>query len=339
MGRPAARCSRAMACGPSAATRRTSWSSQQRGRGASRAPRCCTPGERVVELGPGPRHADGGAAARGRERARRSSAIRTCCACCKRSSAHASSSCAASDAAQRRLRRARGASSARALCVAGNLPYAVTGAILRNLMQQRARARARGRDGAARGARSLDGRAGHRRVRRADGVHAARAFEIETRVAACRRARSIRRPRCTARWCSSCPRATPLAEETAAFQRVVRASFQGRRKTLRNAIWRRVRRARPPSARWRGPGIDAVRRGETLSVAEFAALAAAARTRERRLSAASREPQRGTAGRAPRGRRSSHWRGRRSRRAAGTASRRAARARGASPTRPRRCSR
>jgi 16S rRNA (adenine1518-N6/adenine1519-N6)-dimethyltransferase len=65
----------------------------------------------------------------------------------------------------------------------------------------------------------------------------------------------------------------PLAEETPTFQEIVRAAFQMRRKTLRNALRSmgdpdRVARAADDA------GIDLGRRGETLSVGDFARLAA-----------------------------------------------------------------
>ena len=68
------------------------------------------------------------------------------------------------------------------------------------------------------------------------------------------------------------PRETPLAEETESFQAVVRAAFQMRRKTLRNAL-RALGDADRASAALSGAGIDPGRRGETLSIEEFARLA------------------------------------------------------------------
>lgn len=72
------------------------------------------------------------------------------------------------------------------------------------------------------------------------------------------------------------PRPTPRARETPAFRTVVRAAFGQRRKTLRNAL--------VGGAGWTGGEVDAAlaaagieprRRGETLTVEELAALAAA----------------------------------------------------------------
>jgi 16S rRNA (adenine1518-N6/adenine1519-N6)-dimethyltransferase len=62
--------------------------------------------------------------------------------------------------------------------------------------------------------------------------------------------------------------------ETDAFRQVVRAAFQGRRKTLRNALATVGGRERAELALARA-GIAPELRGETLSVAEFGRLAAA----------------------------------------------------------------
>ena len=67
------------------------------------------------------------------------------------------------------------------------------------------------------------------------------------------------------------PRVVPRAEETPSLRAGVRAAFGRRRKTLRNAL-----SVLPASADalLEGAGIDGARRGETLSVEEFARLAA-----------------------------------------------------------------
>jgi 16S rRNA (adenine1518-N6/adenine1519-N6)-dimethyltransferase len=62
-----------------------------------------------------------------------------------------------------------------------------------------------------------------------------------------------------------------LARDEARFAAVVSAAFSQRRKTLRNAA-----RALVAPAAFEQAGIDANRRGETLSVAEFVALSDAA---------------------------------------------------------------
>jgi 16S rRNA (adenine1518-N6/adenine1519-N6)-dimethyltransferase len=65
--------------------------------------------------------------------------------------------------------------------------------------------------------------------------------------------------------------ARPVARDEATFGRVVAAAFSQRRKTLRNAV-----RALADEAAFERAGIDPRRRGETLSVREFIALADAA---------------------------------------------------------------
>jgi len=67
----------------------------------------------------------------------------------------------------------------------------------------------------------------------------------------------------------------PRAQDEALFAAIVGAGFSQRRKTLRNAA-----RGQVPEAAYARAGIDAARRGETLSVAEFIALADAARSAE-----------------------------------------------------------
>lgn len=64
----------------------------------------------------------------------------------------------------------------------------------------------------------------------------------------------------------------PRARDEGLFRAIVAAAFSQRRKTLRNAA-----RAVVPPAAYEAAAIDAGRRGETLSVAEFVALADAAR--------------------------------------------------------------
>lgn len=65
--------------------------------------------------------------------------------------------------------------------------------------------------------------------------------------------------------------ARPRARDEALFARVVAASFEQRRKTLRNAL-----RAAVPDSAFESAAIDPQRRGETLSVLEFVRLSDAA---------------------------------------------------------------
>jgi 16S rRNA (adenine1518-N6/adenine1519-N6)-dimethyltransferase len=69
------------------------------------------------------------------------------------------------------------------------------------------------------------------------------------------------------------PRTTPLAEETETFRTLVRAAFQQRRKTLRNAL-RALGDADRADQALEKAGLDPARRGETLSIQEFSMLAA-----------------------------------------------------------------
>jgi 16S rRNA (adenine1518-N6/adenine1519-N6)-dimethyltransferase len=64
----------------------------------------------------------------------------------------------------------------------------------------------------------------------------------------------------------------PIGDE-AHYSKVVHAAFGQRRKTLRNAL-RAIADGEAVDAALVAAGIDGVRRGETLDIAEFAALAA-----------------------------------------------------------------
>ncbi len=68
------------------------------------------------------------------------------------------------------------------------------------------------------------------------------------------------------------PLRPPRALETDRFRAAVRAAFAQRRKTLRNA-WSKLGSAAEVAQRARAAGIDLDRRGETLSVEEFAKFA------------------------------------------------------------------
>jgi len=67
------------------------------------------------------------------------------------------------------------------------------------------------------------------------------------------------------------PASRPRARDEALFARIVMAAFSQRRKTLRNAT-----RALLEAEHFAATGVDPSRRGETLSVAEYIALADAA---------------------------------------------------------------
>jgi 16S rRNA (adenine1518-N6/adenine1519-N6)-dimethyltransferase len=68
------------------------------------------------------------------------------------------------------------------------------------------------------------------------------------------------------------PHETPVTEETPRFRELVKAAFSQRRKKLKNA-WSAVLPPPELERTARSAGIDLDRRGETLSVAEFARMA------------------------------------------------------------------
>jgi len=156
------------------------------------------------------------------------------------------------------------------LVVTGNLPYQATGAILRRVVAHRA---------VLNGAvlmvqREVRDRLVAEPATKQYGaltVFTRAGFEVET-VCRLRPGSFYPAPKVESAVVRLLPRATPLAEETESFQAVVRAAFQMRRKTLRNAL----RGLGDPERADRAlstAGIDPGRRGETLSIEEFARLA------------------------------------------------------------------
>jgi 16S rRNA (adenine1518-N6/adenine1519-N6)-dimethyltransferase len=155
------------------------------------------------------------------------------------------------------------------LRVAGNLPYAITGAVLRNLVEFRASlervvvmVQREVRDRLVAPPATAD--------YGALTVFASAAFEIDT-VLKVPKGAFHPAPKVDSSVVRFLPRITPLADETEAFRSVVRAAFQSRRKTLRNALGHFHDPAHVTRA-LAAANIDPTRRGETLSVAEFAAL-------------------------------------------------------------------
>lgn len=179
--------------------------------------------------------------------------------------------CLAADAAHldyAALRRDAGAP----LRVVGNIPYSITGAILRGLVDAR--------EHVARAVLTVQREVRDRLVALpgtpaygALTVFTTAAFEVST-VRTLARSTFHPAPRVDSAIVLLLPRAAPLAVETAAFREVVRGAFAARRKTLRNALAQvgDVTRADDALAH---AEIDGQRRGETLSVAEFDALARA----------------------------------------------------------------
>jgi 16S rRNA (adenine1518-N6/adenine1519-N6)-dimethyltransferase len=154
------------------------------------------------------------------------------------------------------------------LALCGNLPYAVTGAILRNLTEQRlAVSRA-----VVMVQREVRDRLLAEPGTKAYGVltvftQASFAVEPVLRVPA---GAFFPPPKVESAVVRLVPLATPRAEETESFREVVHAAFGMRRKTLRNALKRIGAEGALDAA-----GIDGSRRGETLSIEELAALARA----------------------------------------------------------------
>lgn len=156
------------------------------------------------------------------------------------------------------------------LVVTGNLPYQATGAILRQVVAHRA---------VLGGAvlmvqREVRDRLVAEPATKQYGaltVFTRAAFEVTT-VCRLRPGSFYPAPKVESAVVRLLPRTTPLAEETESFQAVVRAAFQMRRKTLRNAL-RGLGDAERADRALSAAGIDPGRRGETLSIEEFARLA------------------------------------------------------------------
>lgn len=156
------------------------------------------------------------------------------------------------------------------LVVTGNLPYQATGAIIRRVVAHRAVL-----DGAVLMVqREVRDRLVAQPGTKAYGaltVFTRAAFDIET-VCRLRPGSFYPAPKVDSAVVRLLPHEIPLAEETESFQAVVRAAFQMRRKTLRNAL-RALGDADRASRALSEAGIDPGRRGETLSIEEFAKLA------------------------------------------------------------------
>lgn len=156
------------------------------------------------------------------------------------------------------------------LVVTGNLPYQATGAILRRVVEHRS---------ALSGAVLMVQREVRDRLVASAStkeygaltVFVRAAFDVET-LFRLRPGAFYPAPRVDSAVVRLRPRPTPIVEETESFRRVVRASFQMRRKTLKNALRGLGDPGRSERA-LKSAKIDPARRGETLSIEEFAALA------------------------------------------------------------------
>jgi len=156
------------------------------------------------------------------------------------------------------------------IALAGNLPYAITGAILRNLGRH---------SGALRRAVIMVQREVRDRLLAEPGtktwgapsVFVQAAFHV-SHVIKVPSGSFHPPPRVESAVIQLDPRAVPRAEETPAFRAVVKAAFGQRRKTLRNAL-------KPLDGDADGAlqqaDLDPRRRGETLTIEEFATLARA----------------------------------------------------------------
>lgn len=160
----------------------------------------------------------------------------------------------------------------RRVVVVGNLPYAITGMIARNLVEQH-RAIDRvvvmvQREVAERWL-ALPGE----RPYGAPSVFLSAVYDID-HVLDVPRGAFHPAPKVESAVVRLTPREVPRAEETPQLQAVVKAAFHQRRKTLRNALRSLFPDTAELDAALAAAEIDGQRRGETLSVEEFARLGA-----------------------------------------------------------------
>jgi 16S rRNA (adenine1518-N6/adenine1519-N6)-dimethyltransferase len=162
----------------------------------------------------------------------------------------------------------------RKITVAGNLPYAITGSIFRNLTEQS--------EHVERAVLMVQREVRDRLVAEPDtseygalGIFSAQVFAIDT-VMHVPRTAFHPAPKVSSSVVRLVPHAKPRAAQTPEFQSVVRAAFQARRKTLRNAL-AQVLGAEHAERVLASAQIEGRRRGETLSIEEFDQLAAALR--------------------------------------------------------------
>jgi len=156
------------------------------------------------------------------------------------------------------------------LVVTGNLPYQATGAIIRRVVASR---------DALTGAVLMVQREVRDRLVASPAtkdygaltVFTRAGFDVDT-VCRLRPGSFYPAPRVESSVVRLIPREVPLAEETESFKTVVRAAFQMRRKTLRNAL-RGAGDADRADRALRQAQIEPGRRGETLGIEEFARLA------------------------------------------------------------------
>jgi 16S rRNA (adenine1518-N6/adenine1519-N6)-dimethyltransferase len=160
------------------------------------------------------------------------------------------------------------------IAVVGNLPYAVTGAIFRNLIARRGEL--------SRAVVMIQKEVRDRLVAAPGGkdygtltVFVRASFRVESVLRAPAGAFHPP-PKVESAVVRLLPRVDPI-EETEAFRLAVRACFEQRRKTLRNGLVALVGAARA-DATLEAASIDGRRRGETLALEEVASLARALAT-------------------------------------------------------------
>jgi 16S rRNA (adenine1518-N6/adenine1519-N6)-dimethyltransferase len=158
------------------------------------------------------------------------------------------------------------------VAVAGNLPYAVTGGIFRNLVAQHR--------SVSRAVLMVQREVRDRLLAR-EGTKAYGALTVFTRavfdlssVCLVPAGSFHPAPRVDSAVVELRPRSQPIDAADRGFERTVRAAFEARRKTLRNALLR-IHPAAQVDAGLAAAGVDGIRRGETLTVDEFQTLARA----------------------------------------------------------------
>jgi 16S rRNA (adenine1518-N6/adenine1519-N6)-dimethyltransferase len=159
-----------------------------------------------------------------------------------------------------------------ALSVAGNLPYAVTGGIFRRLVEQHAHVK----QAVLMVQREVRDRLLAEHDSKTYGaltVFVRGVFDVAS-VCIVPAGAFHPVPKVDSAVVRLTPRAQPFDVERREFVALVRAAFEARRKTLRNAMQRAFTAERVDAA-LAAAAIDGKRRGETLSVAEFDALARA----------------------------------------------------------------
>ncbi len=177
------------------------------------------------------------------------------------------------DALEYDLGAARAEAGGRKLIVAGNVPYSVTSPLIARLVQAR--------DDVSRAVIMVQAEVGDRLVAEPGSSDYGRLSVVVQFHACVRRLFAIRRtcftprPQVDSRVIEiDLSNAPGRSVDGAAFEAVVTAAFGKRRKMLRGALAELLaERGVDPDAVERASGIDLSRRGETLTVEEFAALA------------------------------------------------------------------